>query len=64
MAQPTSPQRQEDDPPPEVIAELNQEMMKRVKETAEKIKDRVKKATDDTGEVAKLDTDEQPRLND
>jgi hypothetical protein len=57
------PKKDKDAPPdPDLIVELGDEILKKVKETARKIGERVKKATGDTGEVAKLDTEQNPAL--
>lgn len=53
-----------DNPSPDVVAEVAEEMLKRVKETAEAIEERVKKATEETGELAKLDTQQHPPYSD
>jgi hypothetical protein len=55
---------------PDLTAEVCEELLHRVKETAQKIEGRVKKArkvgepevSDDTGETAKLETEEGPSL--
>ncbi len=48
----------DDEPKPELISGLGEEILKRVKETAKKIDERVKKASEGTGEFAKDETDE------
>jgi hypothetical protein len=48
----------DDDPKPELISELGEEILKRVKDTAKKIDERVKKASEESGEFATDETEE------